>query len=64
MKEIKVITRIFADDRTIVELIVEIVVVESPEICEHRMAFQFVMVVAVWDISKGTAWTINQVTVI
>ena len=41
-----------------------IVIVESPEICMHRMAFQFVMVVAVWGIVNGTAGTLNQVTMI
>ena len=59
-----IFTKIFEEDGTIVEQIMEIVVVESPEIFEHQMASQFVMVVAVWDISNGMVRKINQLTVI
>ena len=64
MMETSIFKKIFEEDRTIVEQIMEIVVVESPEIFEHQMASQFVMVVAVWDISNGMVRKINQLTVI
>lgn len=53
------ITTIFAEDRTIVEHTMEIVVVAWQEIRVHRLAFPFVMVVAVREISNGTARTLD-----